>query len=73
MEYRGVKYTITQGPKPDVWRWRTVVGQPEMLRTGEASSEMKAELYVKKFIDWSLARQEAQRRSKPDDDPTDSD
>jgi hypothetical protein len=38
MEYRGVEYTITQGTQPDVWRWRVMVGKPEMLRMGEAAT-----------------------------------
>jgi hypothetical protein len=37
MEYRGIKYTITQETRPEAWRgvaWRTVVGNPP--RCGEA-------------------------------------
>ena len=47
MEYRGVKYTITQGSRPDVWKWRVMVGKPEMLRMGEATTQMHAELQVR--------------------------
>jgi hypothetical protein len=65
VEYRGVKYTITQGTQPNgLWRWRTVVGKPEMLRMGEESSRMQAELSVKRVIDWSLSQAE---RSKTED------
>jgi hypothetical protein len=64
MEYRGVKYTITQGTQqPDVWRWRTVVSEPPVLGMGEESSQLQAEFMVRQLIDWSLSRAE---RSKPD-------
>jgi len=63
MEYRGVKYTITQGTQqPYVWRWRTVVGDPAMLRTGEESSQLQAELMVRRLIDWSLSQAERAKR-----------
>lgn len=59
MEYRGVKYTITQEARPVAWRWRTVVGKPPITRTGEASTQMQAELHVKKVIDWYEQRRVA--------------
>ena len=54
MQYRGVKYTITQGNRPDVWKWRLMVGKPEMLRMGEAATQAKAEIQVWKVIDRAL-------------------
>jgi hypothetical protein len=39
MEYRGVEFS---GSRPDVWKWHMLVGEPEMLRMGEASSEHRA-------------------------------
>jgi hypothetical protein len=65
MEYRGVKYTITQEARPDAWRWRTVVGKPPVIRTGEASTPMQAELHVKKLIDWSLSQAERLKNEDP--------
>ncbi len=58
MKYRGVEYTITQGIQPNVWRWRVMVGKPEMLRMGEATDLIHAELQVRHVIDRSLKFQE---------------
>jgi hypothetical protein len=63
MEYRGVKYSVVQGTSPNVWRWRVVVGKPEMLRLGDAASELHAKAQVHKVIDRALALQEALRSS----------
>jgi hypothetical protein len=60
MDYRGVKYSIVQGSLPDVWKWSVTVGDPEMLRIGEASSEERAEIQVRSLIDRSF---EIQRRT----------
>ena len=67
MKYRGVEYTITQHARPEAWRWRTVVGKPPITRTGEAPTQMQAELHVKKLIDWYEQRRVAR------DDPTERD
>jgi hypothetical protein len=61
MQYRGVEYTITQGTQPDVWRWRVMVGKPEMLRMGEATTQMHAELQVRQVIDRALDLQKSLR------------
>jgi hypothetical protein len=61
MEYRGVKYSVVQGSTPKVWRWRVVVGQPEMLRIGDAPSEHQAKAQVHKVIDRAIVLQEALR------------
>jgi hypothetical protein len=58
MKYRGVEYTIIQGTQPDVWKWRVMVGKPEMLRMGEAIDLTHAELQVRHIIDRSLKIQE---------------
>jgi len=58
MKYRGVEYTIIQGTQPDVWKWRVMVGKPEMLRMGEATDLLHAELQVRHIIDRSLKIQE---------------
>jgi hypothetical protein len=51
MEYRGIEYTIVRGSQPDVWKWAVIVGDPEVLRTGEASNEQRAETRVRSIID----------------------
>jgi hypothetical protein len=58
MEYRGVKYSIVQASTPNVWRWRVVVGKPEMLRIGDAKSEHQAKAQVHEVIDRALTLQE---------------
>jgi hypothetical protein len=55
MEYRGVKYTVVQGSQPDVWRWSVLVGNPEMLRLGDETTEQKAVMEVRRAIDRALA------------------
>jgi hypothetical protein len=55
MEHRGVSYSLIEGP-PGVWRWRVLIGNPEMLRIGEAESEHQAEGQVRSVIDLALAR-----------------
>ena len=63
MKYRGVEYTITQGTQPNVWKWRVMVGKPEMLRMGEATDQMNAELQVRHVIDRALKVQEGLGKS----------
>jgi len=55
MEYRGIEYAIVQGSQPEVWKWSVMVGDPEMLRIGDASSEQRAEMQVRSIIDRALA------------------
>lgn len=52
------RITITQGTLPNMWKWRVMVGKPEMLRMGEANDQMRAELQVHHVIDRSLKLQE---------------
>jgi hypothetical protein len=54
MEYRGVKYSVVQGTLPNVWKWRVLVGHPEMLRMGEAETQIRAEKHVKAIIDRAI-------------------
>jgi hypothetical protein len=63
MKYRGVEYTMTQGSQPNVWKWRVMVGKPEMLRMGEATDQMNAELQVRHVIDRALKVQEGLGKS----------
>lgn len=68
MKYRGVEYTITQGTRPDVWKWRLMVGKPEMLRMGEAATQTRAEIQVWKVIDRAFELQKSLPPSKGDPD-----
>jgi hypothetical protein len=38
------------------WEWRVSMGDPEVLRTGEASTAYHADLKVRQVIDRTLAR-----------------
>jgi hypothetical protein len=38
------------------WEWRVSMGNPEVLRTGEATTAYHAELKVRQIIDRTLAR-----------------
>ena len=58
LEYRGVTYSMDRGEQSEVWRWRVMVGRPEMLRIGEAATEHQANLQVRSVIDRALALQE---------------
>ena len=58
MKYQGGQIHLTQGTQPNVWRWRVMVGKPEMLRMGEATDLIHAELQVRHIIDRSLKVQE---------------
>jgi hypothetical protein len=69
MQYRGVEYTITQGTQPDVWRWRVMVGKPEMLRMGEGDTQMHAEFQVRQVIDRALDLQKSLRSPGKADGP----
>jgi hypothetical protein len=65
MKHRGVEYSVVQGGQPDIWRWTVTVGQPAMLRLGEAPSEQQAEAQVRKVIDRALDVVEALRFLNP--------
>jgi hypothetical protein len=59
MKYRGVNYSIVRAAGLGVWRWSVLVGQPEMLRLGDAETEHRAEIEVRQVIDRALDVQEA--------------
>jgi hypothetical protein len=61
MEYRGISYSAVQGSQPNVWRCSVLVGQPEMLRLGEATTEHQADMQVRQVIDRALDLQETLR------------
>jgi hypothetical protein len=65
MKYRGADYSVVRGSTPDVWRWSVLVGQPEMLRLGDAATEQQAEMRVRKVIDRALDVKEALRFLDP--------
>jgi hypothetical protein len=65
MKYRGINYSVDRGALPDVWRWRVMVGEPEMLRLGDAATEDQAEIQVRRVIDRALDVAEALRFLNP--------
>jgi hypothetical protein len=69
MEHRGVKYSIIQGTQSGVWKWSVLVGDPEMLRMGEAETEYQAEVQVRLVIDRALALEEILRKRPDDESP----
>ena len=71
MQYRGVNYTITQ-TRPDVWKWRLMIGKPEMLRMGEAATQTKAEIQVWKVIDRALEIQKSVQSTERSDQSADT-
>jgi hypothetical protein len=56
MEYLGVKYGV-QRVTPDVWKWSVLIGEPAMLRRGEAETEQQAEIEARAVIDRALTLQ----------------
>jgi hypothetical protein len=46
-------------------RWSVLVGQPEMLRLGDAATEEQADMHVRKVIDRALDVVEALRVLDP--------
>ena len=65
MEYRGIKFEVLQGSYSGIWTWSLLVGDPQMLRIGEAASEEAAVNRVKQVIDRALAVQ-ASRQGRTD-------
>ena len=64
MEYRGVKYSVVQGALPNIWKWRVLIGRPEMLRMGEAETQAMAEKQVHAVIDRALELEKALQASR---------
>ena len=48
-EHRGIRYSVVR--KGGVWVWRVSMGDPEVLRTGEATTAFQADLKVRQVID----------------------
>jgi hypothetical protein len=72
MRYRGIEYSVVQGSgMPEVWRWKVLVGKPEMLRIGEAPTERQAEVRVQAIIDRAIEIQEG-FRSQGSEQPTEN-
>ena len=61
MKYRGVSYSIVRGKTLNVWHWSVTVGQPELLRIGDAATEHQAEAEVQQVIDRALKVQKTLR------------
>jgi hypothetical protein len=64
MEYRGYPYSVVQGALPSVWKWSVSVGEQQMLRMGEAETQIVAELHVKAVIDRAIAIEETLKSSR---------
>jgi hypothetical protein len=62
--YRGVAFSKVKSARGELWRWSVLVGEPAMLRMGEAASEQQAELNARSVIDRMIAVEETLRRLK---------
>ena len=56
MEYRGVEYTVVQGIERGVWKWSVSLGDPKMIKVGQAKNKQDAVAEVELAIDRALAR-----------------
>ena len=56
MEYRGVEYTVVQGIERGVWKWSVSLGDPKMIKVGQARNKQDAVAEVELAIDRALAR-----------------
>jgi hypothetical protein len=65
--YRGVAFSKVKSARGELWRWSVLVGEPAMLRMGEATSEQQAELNARSVIDRTIAVEETLRRLKRSD------
>jgi len=65
--YRGVEISMVKCAPEGSWRWSVRVGQPSMLRVGEAPNEQQAELKVRSVIDRAIAVEETLQRLKSGD------
>ena len=54
MEYRGKHYTIVQGIKPDLWKWKVHLDE-KTVRSGEAATREAAKTSVIWAVDKALA------------------
>jgi hypothetical protein len=67
MLYSGVEFSMVRCVAGGRWKWSVLVGQPAMLRMGEATSEQQAELNVRNIIDRANAIEETLQRLKRGD------
>jgi hypothetical protein len=65
--YRGVQFSTVRCAAGGRWRWSVLVGQPAMLRMGEAATEQQADLNAQNVIDRAIAIEETLRRLKRGD------
>ncbi len=65
--YRGVEFSMVRCAAGGRWRWSVLVGQPAMLRMGEAATEEQAELNARNVIDRAIAIEETLGRLKHGD------
>ena len=56
MEYRGIEYKIIQGIERGVWKWSVSLGDPKMIKVGQAKNKQDAVAEVERAIDKVLAR-----------------
>jgi hypothetical protein len=56
MEYRGVQYTVVQGIERGVWKWSVSLGEPKIIKVGQAKTKQDAVAAVEHAIDRALAR-----------------
>jgi hypothetical protein len=62
MEYRGIRFEVVQAACQTCGKWSLLIGDPQMLRIGEAASEQEAMAQVKQVIDRVLAIEASRRR-----------
>jgi hypothetical protein len=56
MEYRGIEYKIIQGIERGVWKWSVSLGEPKIIKVGQAKTKRDAVVAVEHAIDKVLAR-----------------
>lgn len=56
MEYRGVEYTVVQGIERGIWKWTVLLGEPKIIKVGQAKSRRDAVVAVECVIDKVLAQ-----------------
>jgi hypothetical protein len=56
MEYRGVEYTVVQGIESGIWKWTAWLGEPKIIKVGQAKTKRDAVVAVEYAIDKVLTR-----------------
>jgi hypothetical protein len=51
MEYRGIEYTVVQGIERGVWKWSVSLGQPQLIKLGQAPNKQAAVTQAELVID----------------------